>query len=145
MIVVVDVNIIFSALISPNGKLAKLLTQPNSPFTRVSCHYAVVELFKHQPKIVQLSKKTIDEVIVDLYYALKEVQLYNETFIEQHNWLEAEKLTKEVDNFDINYVALALQIDAWLWTGDKKLINHLKSMGFIRVITTTELYDLNNA
>lgn len=142
MTVVVDVNILFSALISPNSTLAGLLTRPELPIKRISCHYAVVELFKHQPKIVKYAKKPVNEVILDLYDSLKEIQLYNETFIEQHHWLEAERLTVAVDSFDVNYVALALQTGAWLWTGDKKLTIHLKEMGFERVISTAELHQL---
>jgi predicted nucleic acid-binding protein len=141
VIVIVDVNILFSALITPNGKLAKILTTPEFPAKRISCYYSVVELFKHQAKIVRLSKKSVDEVIADLYDLLTGLQLYNETFIEQEYWEEAERLTKDVDAFDINYVALTLQTGGWLWTGDKKLINHLNKMGFERVVSTGELFD----
>ena len=140
MIIVVDVNIFFSALISPNNRLAKLLTHPNLPIQRISCHYAVVELFKHQPKIVKYAKKSVEEVIIDLYDSLREVKLYNETFIEEEHWIEAERLTSGVDNFDINYVALALHTGAFLWTGDKKLATHLQSMGYDHVITTEGIY-----
>lgn len=80
-------------------------------------------------------------MIGDLYDLLTSLQLYNETLIEQEHWKEAERLTKDIDAFDINYVALTLQTDGWLWTGDKKLITHLNKMGFNRIVTTTELFD----
>ena len=141
MIVVVDVNILFSALITPDGRLAKLLKQPNLQIKRISCYYAVIELFKHQAKIVRLSKKPVDEVIGDLYDLLTGLQLYNETLIEQEHWKKAEELTRDVDAFDINYVALALQTGGLLWTGDKKLITHLRKLGFDQIVTTAELSD----
>lgn len=142
MIIVVDVNIIFSALITPHGKLAKILTHPNLPARRISCYYAVVELFKHQSKIVKYSKKSVDEVIDDLFDVLTSMSLYNETLIEAVHWKEAERLTVDIDSFDINYVALALQTGGVLWTGDKKLVDHLRGMGFDRIINTTELYSM---
>nr|WP_295932592.1 PIN domain-containing protein [uncultured Dyadobacter sp.] len=141
MIIIVDVNIIFSALITPNGKLAKILTHPDLPARRISCYYAVVELFKHQSKIVKCSKKSVDDVIGDLFDVLTSMHLFNETLIEAEYWREAERLTAGVDSFDINYVALALQTGGMLWTGDKKLVEHLHKMGFKQTVSTAELYE----
>lgn len=84
MTVIVDTNIVISALITPNTKLAQLLADPD---------------------------------------------LLN-------------KRIRGVDNKDISFVALALQTGGWLWTGDKKLSLHLKTMGFDRVLNTSELYGL---
>ncbi len=142
MIVIVDMNVLFSAIISPNGKIAKLLTDPALPIQRISCHYSFVELFKHQPKIVKYAKKSIGEVIDDLYTVLSSIQIYNEALIDEHHWQAAAQLTQGVDSFDVNYVALALYTDGWLWTGDKPLIAHLRSMGFDRVLNTSELYQM---
>ncbi|RRB03750.1 PIN domain-containing protein [Larkinella rosea] len=144
MIVIVDANILFSALISANGKIARLLTDPTLSIRRVSCHYAVVELFKHQPKIVKYAKKPLEEVIDDLSTLINNLKLYNETLIESQHWQEAARLTAGVDSFDISYVALTLQTDGWLWTGDKKLTAHLQGLEFNRVINTEELYQILN-
>lgn len=140
MIVIVDVNILFSSLISPNSRIARLLTDPSLSLERVSCHYAIVELFKHQPKIVRYAKKPVEDVLTDLSTLLSVLQFYNETIIAAPHWQEADRLTRGVDSFDISYVALTLQLGGWLWTGDKKLYNHLRTMGFDRVINTDELH-----
>ncbi len=139
MIVVVDSNILFSAAISPNGKIAEILYNPLPNVERISCYYAFVELFKHQPKIVLLSKQSIDNVIKTLYSILQQIRFENEALIEPQFWQEADRLTIGVDSFDISYVALALQTGGWLWTGDKKLIVHLRAMGFNRVLNTDDL------
>ena len=139
MIVIVDMNVLFSAIISPNGKIAKLLTDPTLLMQRISCYYSFVELFKHQPKIVKYAKKPVSEVIDDLYTVLSSIQIYNESLIDGHHWQEAVRLTEGVDSFDVNYVALALYTGGWLWTGDKPLTAHLRSMGFDRVVNTSEL------
>ena len=144
MIVVVDTNILFGALIAPNGRLAHLLAKPDLPVTRITCHFLLAELFKHQPKIVQNSKRPMDDITDDLLYYLKVIRLDDETFIAPEHWLEADRLTKGVDSKDITFVALALQTDGILWTGDKKLTEHLKAMGFDRVVTTAELSALLN-
>jgi predicted nucleic acid-binding protein len=62
--------------------------------------------------------------------------------IEKDNWLEADRLTAGVDANDISFVALTLQKKAWLWTGDKKLIKHLRGLGFDNILTTAELYEI---
>ncbi|WP_138992611.1 PIN domain-containing protein [Larkinella sp. C7] len=144
MIVTVDANILFSALISANGRIARLLTDPSLSLRRVSCHYAVVELFKHQPKIVKYAKKPLEDVIDDLSMLIGNLKLYNESLIEPHHWQEAERLTTNIDHFDISYVALTLQTGGWLWTGDKKLTTHLQALGFNRVLNTEELYQMLN-
>ena len=140
MIVTVDVNILFSALISVNGRLAKLLTDPYAPLQRISCHYAVIELFKHQPKLIKYTKKPLENILADLSTLINTLQLYNESLIKSHHWQKADRFTAGVDSFDISYVALTLQTGGLLWTGGKKLITHLRAMDFERVITTDELY-----
>lgn len=43
---------------------------------------------------------------------------------------QAYLLCKDQDIYDVPFVALALTLDAYLWTGDKKLIKHLQKLGF---------------
>jgi predicted nucleic acid-binding protein len=144
MTIVVDANILFSALITPNGKLAKLLCYPASTHKLISCHLLLAELLNHQQKIIRSAKRPANEVTEDMAFLLRQIAIYDETFIQQRYWEQAEKLTNGVDYFDTPYVALALQKGAMLWTGDKKLSIHLKSMGFANVTNTTELYELLN-
>lgn len=119
MIVVVDSNLLFSAIISPNNRIAEILFSPLPQLQRISCYYALVELFTHQPKLVTLSKLTVDKVGILLHSLLRQVDFLNENSIEPHYWQEADRLTSGVDTHDIDFVALALQKEAWLWTGDK--------------------------
>lgn len=141
MIVIVDVNILFSAIITPDSRIGEIVTHPTLPMQRVSCYYAFVELFKHQPEIITLAKRETSETLDILYTLLRHIEFCNETLIEQQHWQEAERLTEGVDSFDVAYIALTLQTGGWLWTGDKKLTTHLQTMGFDRIVTTSELYD----
>ena len=65
MIVVVDTNILLSACITPNSKITEILLSSSSRIERISCHYLLSELFRHQPKLVQLSKQPADKVAID--------------------------------------------------------------------------------
>jgi predicted nucleic acid-binding protein len=51
-------------------------------------------------------------------------------------------LTQEIDIDDYSYIAFSLSFNAPLWTGDKKLIEHLKSKNFELVIDTNSLIEL---
>ena len=78
-----------------------------------------------------------------LYYEIiKQVDFINENIVERRFWLEADKLTAGVDGDDVAFVALALQKQGWLWTGDKPLATHLRNNGFEKVIPTAELSEL---
>ncbi|MCF0054076.1 PIN domain-containing protein [Dyadobacter sp. LJ53] len=142
MIVVVDTNILFSACISPNNRISEILFSPLPNIQRISCYYAMAELFKHQSKIVQLSRQPVEAVSTLLYTVMKQVDFLNEKMIENEYFHEADRLTAGVDSNDIAFVALSLQKNGTLWTGDKKLTSHLKSLGFNRVIATNDLYEM---
>jgi len=142
MIITVDANILFSALITPAGRLAKIISYPSLSAQLVSGHYLVEELTRHEDKIVRLSKRLKHEVLELQHSYLKNIHLYDETLIHERHWLEAETLTNEVDHFDVSYVALTLQTGGILWTGDKKLIEHLRKMSFNNVVNTAELANL---
>lgn len=142
MTIVVDANILFSAIITPNGKIAQLLSYPFLNAKRISCHYVVVELQRHRAKISHISKKPQETVADDIQHYLQHVRIYDESFIEEKHLKEAKRLTVGVDLYDMDYVALALQTGGILWTGDKKLSEHLKASGFERVVNTAELYIL---
>ena len=79
-----------------------------------------------------------------MYGYLRHIRIYDETFLDRVHLKEAKRLTEKVDLYDMDYVALALQTGGILWTGDKKLTDHLKAMGFDRVINNAELAALLN-
>ena len=142
MTVVVDTNIVISALITPNSRLAQILTYHSLPGKRVSSHILISELSKHHDKIVRASKRDSKTISDDIYSYLQYIKLYEETVILPQYWQEADRLTKDIDSDDIAFVALALQTGGILWTGDKKLSAHLKAKGFDQVANTAELYGL---
>lgn len=98
-------------------------------------------MFKHQPKILKLSKLTEEKITALFHEIIKQVDFVNESIIEEKFWIEADRLTSGVDRNDIAFVALKLQKNGLLWTGDKHLSTHLKRLGFNQIISTQELYE----
>ncbi len=144
MIIVVDANILFSALITPSGRLATILSNIQHPAQLVSGHYLIEELSRHHDKIVRYAKASDQDVNELKRLYLNNILLFDEAIISEKNWLEAEAMTADVDHFDVSYVALTLQTGGVLWTRDKKLSNHLRSVGFNHVMNSVELSSFLN-
>jgi predicted nucleic acid-binding protein len=138
---IVDANVLINALITPTGKAADILLDPLERVEKFSCYYLYVEVLKHKDKILKASKLTEPEFLEVLYAFLKKIKFYNEIQIPQEVWIEAERLTADIDFKDIAYVALSLHLDGFIWTGDKPLIQGLQAKGFNKVVTTAELFD----
>ena len=126
--VVVDTNIVFSAIHSPNSFIRqRLLALPNR---FVTCNFLFVEIFRHKERIFKHSKATEEEIYDYLEKVLGQINFFNESLISVENYFRAYHLCKEVDSKDIAFVALALELNAPLWTRDTELKDGLKLKGF---------------
>jgi predicted nucleic acid-binding protein len=130
MKVVVDTNIFFSATITQHGLLRQALFTNDVEF--VAPHFSIVELFKYKDKIVKLARQDEAEVLAWLYDILLQVQYVNEKTLSIESRQAAYDLCKDVDIKDFPFVALTIELDALLWTGDNKLKNGLRARGFNR-------------
>lgn len=142
MKVVIDTSVIMSALMSSKGRVADVLMNPMNDFEKYSCYFMQVEIFKHKQRILKYSKLEESELLEVVYLTLKKLSLVNENQISSENWQIADELTKDIDSKDIAFVALSLQLDATLWTLDRKLQEHLIDKGFTNVVNTYELEQL---
>lgn len=130
MRVVVDSNIIFSALLVKNSKIRDTLCNRSHRF--YSPNYFFSEIFKYKEKIFRHSHLNEIEVFECLNKILENIQFVRDKVISKENRLAAFDLCKEIDEKDSPFIALAIEIDAFVWTGDKKLIEGLKEKGFKR-------------
>lgn len=122
--VVIDANRIFSELIAANHQLRRAFT--SLPKTRFICpKYVFVEIFKHKERIADASGLSEPELLSLLHS------------IRLGSWTEAWRLCRDVDENDTAYVALALDQDADLWTGDRVLESGLRRRGFTRFFVLT--------
>ena len=139
MKIIVDTNIVFSAILNTNSRIAQILIYQNPKFQFYSCDYLQTEILRHRDKLLKLTRLSADELS-----ELESFITHNITFINEH--LLPEQLVEEtqiqlqnIDPFDVPFVALAKHLNAKLWTGDKKLYNPLKEQNFQNIISTLEM------
>lgn len=142
MKIVVDTNIVFSAVLNTNSKIGRILTEGSVIFDIYSIHQLNEEIITHNNKIISLTKYSDEHL-----YETLELLTENITFIEieklsDNSVKRAYDLVQNVDINDLLFVALAIELDSKLWTGDKKLVNGLKNKDFNSFISTQELYQL---
>jgi len=127
--VIVDTNILFSALLGKSKKLRDtILTEKNISF--YSCKFLIVELFKYKEKIRGKSSLEEDEILELLYGLLKKINIFDEVSVTEESLQKAFELCKDVDEKDTPFVAIVMELDGLLWTGDKALKDGLASKGF---------------
>lgn len=125
---VVDANIIFSGLVSNSLQIWRGFSQQNVIF--VAPNFVVVELFKHFKRIKKASRLSEDEMLELLSKIIGRLRFYDEQAISVGNWVEANRLCRETDEKDTPYLALALELNAKLWTNDNVLKKGLVKRGF---------------
>ncbi len=133
--IIVDTNILFSALLGKN-KIFRDTIISNENINIYSCKYAVVELFKYKEKIQKYSNFNDDEILELLYSLLKKIHLYDANTLSDESLQRAFDLCNDIDEKDIPFVAVTIELDGLLWTGDKELKNGLESKGFISFFET---------
>ncbi len=139
MKVIVDTNIIFSALLNTNGTIGDLLFNSNGTFTFYSCNYMRFEIEKHWEKLKRISKLSDSQLDEARFRIFENIHFINEELIPPKIWLIAEKISTDIDIDDTDFIALTKYLKGYLWTGDKELYNGLKIKNFKRVFTTIEL------
>jgi predicted nucleic acid-binding protein len=126
--IIVDTNIIFSALVNKNSKIAGILLQSERQLLMPK--YGFVELFKHKEKICAVSKHSSDEVLELLYELIRHIDFFDENSISSKALQKAWALMQDIDPKDMLFVALTIEMDGLLWTGDHQLRLGLEQKGF---------------
>jgi putative PIN family toxin of toxin-antitoxin system len=137
--IVVDTNIVFSGLLTPNGKISDLLMNSDNKFEFYSPQSILEELDRHHNKLCSISKLQTTEINFLKRLILKKINIIDLEIVSIENWHRAIELTNNIDEFDAPFIALSLELDASLWTGDKKLINGLSSLGINWVLNTSDV------
>ena len=130
MKVIVDTNIIFSALLREDNKYANMLIKSDDNHDFYGVYFTIVELFKHKERIIKYSKLNEDEVLEVLYELLKHIHIINDDIISIAAWKQAVNLVHDVDMKDVPHVALTIELEGKLWTNDVELKNGLRAKGF---------------
>jgi predicted nucleic acid-binding protein len=143
MKVVVDTNIVFSALVNRGecSNIARIFSRAGEGklFQFHTSKYMLVELAKHHAKLKKASKLNDEELEEVKHHLFKKVDFWNWELIPASCWEEANQLVSDIDLNDIVFVALSLYLNAHLWTGDKVLYTGLKGKGFDRILSTHDM------
>lgn len=129
--VIIDANRIFSELIAANSRLRKLFASRRD-LAFVCPKYVLVELFKHKERIAAASGLNEPELLALLHTLIEHIHFFDEDAISIGNWAEAWRLCRDVDDNDVAYVALTLELNGHLWTSDRELESGLRKKGFQR-------------
>lgn len=136
MILITDANILFSALLKVDSVNAQIFKDKrNVQF--IAPNYIFEEIRRHWDTIVKysyLSEKDLKKELAFYRERIKVCKLENSKLLDK-----AEEIVKDIDPDDVFFVALHFHTGHKIWTGDKILINGLKSKGYDICITTEEL------
>ncbi len=142
MRIVVDTNIVFSAILNTDSRIAKILLQPKSKLNFYSTEQLLFEIDSHKDKIKKISKYSDTELSRATALITSKIRFINIKLLPKTAYLKAENLTKDVDIDDTEFVALAEYIKAKLWSGDKTLQKGLVNKHWDKLISTEDLYAL---
>jgi predicted nucleic acid-binding protein len=142
MKIVVDSNIVFSAILNSQGKIAQLIINGSKYFSFFSVNLLKEEILNHKDKLLSISGLTETQFESSFSHIASRIKFVDEILISDQDLEKATRLTKDIDKNDILFVALTNHLGSKLWTGDKKLSIGLKKKKYFRTISTNELYDL---
>ena len=130
MRVIVDANIAFRALAHGCGDLRGILDSAGRDIEFFAPFFVLVELYKHKERIQRVSTLSEEDVLIALHELCECLTFIREADIALGTWVEAARLTKDVDAKDTPYVALTLHLSGRLWTKDDQLRQGLRARGF---------------
>ena len=137
MKIVLDSNILFSALIS--GKEIYLdILQKIRAYTP---DFIFIEISKYEERIIKKTKlqKEFSQFVKELF---SEIIVFPKIAISNESFEKAYELCIDVDPKDTPYIALSIELDIPLWTNDKKLVEGLRKKGFTKVVMADEIFQL---
>ncbi|MBN1376819.1 nucleotide-binding protein [Candidatus Woesearchaeota archaeon] len=133
MELVIDANIIMSALIPKHSKTPDLIF--NDKIKLFAPDFLIKEFKKHEKEI--LSKSRLSKEEFELFLSLISSKINFLSYSEFKDFIpKAEKICP--DPYDIEYFALALKLKCSLWSNDKEL----KKQNKLTVYSTKELLKL---
>lgn len=118
MFLVVDVNVIFSAVLNRGNSVNVFIRNNKSRmFDLITPEFLIIELGKHTAEIAQKTNFTLKEAQQALEFIVEQIKFISE---EEYKCKleEAKEILKEHPK-DIPYLALALKYDCKIFSGDK--------------------------
>jgi len=138
--VIVDANIVFSGILNSNGKIGDILINSNNSVDFIAPNFLRTEIRKHYSRLHRISGLTHEQIREAEFQICKDIKFISEEIIKDSIWIAAEKLVSDIDPKDTPYVAYAKHFRCKIWSGDKRLIKGLAKKGYMKFVTTEELF-----
>jgi predicted nucleic acid-binding protein len=139
MTVIVDSNIVISAILNPKGKPTHILLQESGKIDFTAPLFLKQEIYRHKKRLCIEADMTEEYFNSSLIIYFRNILFIDDEFIDMQSKILAETLTASIDIKDEVYVALTIALDGVLWTGDKKLERGLKRKNFRKLVNTEQL------
>ncbi len=133
--IVIDTNILMSALIK-DGLTRRILVHSGRRFAYPEI--ALEEITRHRDLVLRKSGYTPNELDEVLSGLLRSVTLIATSAFQQ-DIARAAIVMRDIDITDTVFVALALSLNATLWSDDA----HLRKQNLVMVCTTSEMMNLS--
>jgi len=141
---VVDINIVFSTLLNPYSIIGEILMNVQDDVVFFAPDLLKEELKRYSNKIMTYTKLSQENLAVIETLVLSSIHFVSEELISDKSWLKALELTRDIDEDDTPFIALGLELNAKLWTGDKVLSSGIAKKNQDIIISTKELEQLLN-
>jgi predicted nucleic acid-binding protein len=142
MKIVVDSNIVFSAILNTKSRIGQLIITGSKYFDFYTVGLLKEEIIEHKDKIINITGFT-EIQFEEIYQSIiNRIRFVDDILLTEHDIKKAIDLVSGIDNDDSMFLALNNHLTANLWTGDKRLITGLKKKGYTRIITTDELNEI---
>lgn len=142
MRIVVDTNIVFSAILNTDSKIARILIQPKTKLNFYSTEHLLQEIHDHKSKLKGLTDYSDEELDRMIQLVTTRIRFINVKLIPLELYNKAENLTSSIDPDDTEFIALTEHIKGKFWSGDKELIKGLKAKSWNKFVNTKELYEV---
>jgi predicted nucleic acid-binding protein len=142
MKIVIDTNIVFSAILNPESPIGQIILNGSKYFMFLSIEQLKKEIENHQDKILSISGLSRTDFLRIYELIISKISFINQVLVTPDNYKKAVELTNDIDPDDVLFVGLAIQFQCKLWSGDKKLIKGLSDKNFHHAITSEQLFQL---
>lgn len=139
MRIIVDTNIVFSAILNTNSNIGRILLQPKSGLRFYSTDLLLFEIEEHRNKFLKISGFSEPELNKVIRLITSKIKFIDFNLIPASVLFEAQNLLADLDVDDTEFVALTNHIRGKLWSADKALQNGLYQKGWTKFISTQDL------
>lgn len=138
MKIVIDSNVLFSALISGRENYLDIIKMNDVYVPDI----VLYELNKYETMIITKAKLKQADFRLFVRMLFEKIVVIPKFAISPENWREAFKICSDIDEKDTPFIALSLEFKYPLWTNDKTLFKKLQEKGFDNFVTIEELMKL---